>query len=93
MSRSTKLNITKDQDDKDEVIIDITPTMTHLSPHAASIKRLRYCSFLMKVIGLLLIVGVVLLIVLLPNYIRNKNADSIQESDTDPTNAIFPEGS
>jgi hypothetical protein len=93
MSRSAKLNIIKDENDKDEVIIDITPTMvTHPSAGATSTKRLQHCSLLLKIIGLVLIVGVVLLSVLLPNYLRNKNADSSSDSNTDPTNARFPEG-
>jgi hypothetical protein len=90
MSRSTtKLNMVKDED---EVAVNITPSVvTHPPAHGTSSQRLRHCSLLFKTIGLIVIVGVVLLTVLLPNYLRNKNADSMADSNTDPTNARLPE--
>ena len=55
--------------------------------------KMKYCSLFLKVVGLLIIVGVVLLFAFLPNYIRSKNADnSYSAGVTDPTNAILPGG-
>ncbi|CEP14214.1 hypothetical protein [Parasitella parasitica] len=56
-------------------------------------KSLQYCSLFLKLAGLLIIVGVVLLFALLPNYIQSRNTyNSYATGATDPTNAILPGG-
>lgn len=55
-------------------------------------KQIKYCSLVLKLAGLLIIVGVVLLFALLPNYIRNQNITNDKNSSTDPTNARLPGG-
>ncbi|KAG2229105.1 hypothetical protein BDF21DRAFT_493738 [Thamnidium elegans] len=45
-----------------------------------------------SMLGLLIIIAVVLLFAILPNYIRNRNANSDEQGNTDPTNARLPGG-
>lgn len=80
---------------KEDVVIKIEePSVTNSSTlNASNIKSLKYCSLILKLVGLLMIVSVVLLVALLPNYIRSKNADNNYSSGvTDPTNAVLPGG-
>ncbi|KAI9485648.1 MAG: hypothetical protein EXX96DRAFT_533989 [Benjaminiella poitrasii] len=54
-------------------------------------KGLKYCSLAFKVIGLFIIIGIVLVVAFLPNYIRNKNLENSNVNNaTDPTNARLP---
>lgn len=79
----------KSQNEED-VIIKIEPSMD--SSHTLKTKHIKYCSLALKVVGLLIIVGVVLLFALLPNLLRNNSTDGYKESTTDPTNARLPGG-
>lgn len=81
----------KDQLEKD-VVIKIErsiSTSSSINTHKTK-KQIKYCSLVLKLAGLLIIVGVVLLFALLPNYIRNQNANNDNNSGTDPTNARLP---
>lgn len=80
---------------KEDVVIKIEePSVTNSSTlNTSNVKSLKYCSVILKLVGLLMIVGIVLLVALLPNYIRSKNADNNYSSGvTDPTNAVLPGG-
>lgn len=80
------------EEDRDVAIKIEQPSLTNSSTlNTTKVKNLKYCSFFLKLVGLLIIVGVVLLFAFLPNYIRSKNADNNYSSGlTDPTNAILP---
>ena len=74
---------------KDVAIKIEEPSFTGSSAiNSSKAKSLKYCSLFLKVVGLLIIIGVVLLFAFLPNYIRSKNADSPGVTD----NAILPGG-
>lgn len=83
------------QHEEEGVIIKIEPSTaltTNPSPHALKTKHIKYCSLALKVLGLLIIVGIVLLFALLPNLLRNNTTESYKESASDPTNARLPGG-
>jgi mannose/fructose/N-acetylgalactosamine-specific phosphotransferase system component IID len=79
-----------------DVIIEIEPSIISASGSSTinkSVnKKIKYCSLVLKLVGLLIIVGIVLLFALLPNYLRNKSSqqEEINNSFTDPTKARLP---
>lgn len=77
----------------DEVIkIEPSDTSTSNDDTLVKSKKVKCCSIGLKVMALLIIIAVVLLFALLPNYIRSLNANKDEKSNTDPTNARLPGG-
>jgi hypothetical protein len=75
---------------QEDVVIKIEPSIE--SEDVVKSKQIRYCSLVLKIVGLIIIIGIVLLFALLPNYLRNHNAQDYQTGTTDPTNARLPGG-
>ena len=76
-----------------DIMIKVEPSIdSSITETTLKSKQIKYCSLVLKLIGLLIIIGIVLLFALLPNYLRNNNADNYKESNTDPTNARLPGG-
>lgn len=85
------------EEEEGDVIIKIKPSIISTSADSSTLNysssnKIKYCSFILKVVGILIIVGIVLLFALLPNYLRNKNTQDTYtiENNTDPTNARLP---
>lgn len=85
------LILTDGELEKDVVIKIERAVSTSSTIEKTTGKTQRYCSRGVKLIGLLIIVGIVLLCVLLPNYLQNQNINNDKNSGTDPTNARLPE--
>lgn len=93
MSTHQSTRIDKNQINQDELSkVEQSSIATSCSETIVRSKRAKCCSLTFKVLGLLIIITVVLLFALLPNYIRNRNANLEDQGNTDPTNARLPGG-
>ncbi|KAI7902687.1 uncharacterized protein BX663DRAFT_552092 [Cokeromyces recurvatus] len=77
--------------DKSEPSLITSISLSSTGSTSKKAKRFKHCSLAFKIIGLFMIIGIVLIVAFLPNYIRNKNLEKMNNNNTtDPTNAQLP---